>query len=792
MPRSVMAMVAGLLLGALAGAGAMAFFGADRSPQLDARALARDRMPAAGSGAVDRTVTAAPVDADAGMLAARTERGASGSEIPGELSAGVGELIRSAPEKVRGPGDRSIKGRVVDARGTPLAGVLLRAVRTGDAVPSLPAQEKVGAAAPPPPTLEEAVRAAIASWYEDGGEYHQVETGGDGRYELPALRDGMYQLSIWRAGWIFQSEQGNGSTQIRPDATVDWTGKAVRTLPLEVRLPDGAAAPCANIEYRKQGRDDAEGTQGWLAKEASIVLEPGRWDVRATLGHPQSGPAWADYLVSPWTKVELADGAGGAAAATVLALEAKPGVRGRVVLSTGGSPPQALVKLTALEPGERADPAAVQDEDDDGKVRSDWIGNGEFTFVEVKAGRYLLSAQRHWNSPVMVHAEVVVAEQMVQQDLVMPELDVASCLVVTVRSADGTLLPQANFQWRFDGGGNSSHQDCVADRREVGTWWLPLDAAKWGDFDPLRNWTSGTHLYLIVQHEDHGSTGVEVFGATRNVDIRFGPPATLVVTVPGLAGDDFEGQINLGLNRVGKGADALGWGAGGEPNREEGVARLGPVEAGRWKLTMWMSGNRARRWNQFEAGSIELTLSPGENQATMALPTLHRFTLRVPSGVEGQVNVEQTGKTAGRRWLYGEVDKSGAQPQVMFEDVPAGDYKVTLNNGPTPGVMQFNVPDSGTLIDWAPQPVNALKVVFNEKSEGVAGLGFVDGDLITSIDGKEISSAVDLQVLWTLARAQRPMTLVVQRAGAAVTLEVKGEEINKHLRSGATLEVTSR
>ncbi|MBM4015449.1 MAG: DUF2613 family protein, partial [Planctomycetes bacterium] len=48
MPRSVMAMVAGLLLGALAGAGAMAFFGADGSPQLDARALARDRAPAVG------------------------------------------------------------------------------------------------------------------------------------------------------------------------------------------------------------------------------------------------------------------------------------------------------------------------------------------------------------------------------------------------------------------------------------------------------------------------------------------------------------------------------------------------------------------------------------------------------------------------------------------------------------------------------------------------------------------------------------------------------------------------
>jgi hypothetical protein len=790
MSKSLMALVAGLLLGVVAGVGAMAFFGGSETPPMPTTAHARDRSGATG-GAADRAVVATPVEASAAMVAARTERGASSSEIPGELSEGVGELIRRAPEKLRGPGDRSIKGRVVDSRGTPLAGVLLRAVRTGDAVPSHPSTQRVGAAAPPPPTLEEAVRSAISAWYENGGEYHQVETGADGRYQMAALRDGHYQLSIWRAGFVFQSEHGHGGTQVRPDATVDWTGKQVCTRQVAVLLPDGTSAPCASIDVRKEGRDDVEASQGWFARDPTIALETGRFEVRATLGHPSSGPEWADYLVSPWVKLAVSD-ADATAQETQLKLESKPGVRGRVILSTGGPPPQAMVKLKQLDAGERADPASMQDGDDDGKLRTEWIGNGEFTFIDLKAGRYLLAAQRYWNAPILAHAEIVVAEQMVRQDLVMPELDVATCLVVTVRASDGTLLPQADFQWRVDSGNGSNHQDSTADRREVGTWWLPLEAAKWGDFDPLRNWPSGAHLYLVVQHEDHGSTGVEVFGATRTVDVRFGPPATLVVTVPGLANEEFEGQINFGLNRVGKGVEALGWDAGGEPNREEGMARLGPVEAGRWKLTMWMSSSRARRWNQFEAGSIELSLSPGENHATMTMPTLHRFTLRVPVGVEGPVNVEQAGKAGGRRWLYGEVDKSGAQPQVTFEDVQAGDYKVTLNNGPAPGVMHFSVPGSGTLIDWAPQPVTAIRVVFGEKSEGVASIGFVDGDLITSIDGKEVASAIDLQVLWTLARAQRPLTLVVQRAGAAVTLEVKGEDVNKHLRSGATLEPTSR
>ncbi|MSP15067.1 MAG: PDZ domain-containing protein [Myxococcales bacterium] len=790
MSRPLIAMAAGLVVGAVAGAGAMAFLGGGGKSLLAAQA----KTQAADRDGESATPSTAPALAlvDPSLAPERVERAAGATAIPGELSEGVGELMRRAPGKPVAAGDRALKGRVVDVRGNPLAGVVIRAVRHGDPVPLLPEVSAVGRGAPPPPSLEESVRTAIAAWYETGGEFREVMTGGDGRYELAELRDGQYTASAWKSGWVFDSEHGRGQVSVRPDAKLDWNGKAVRSQQVVVELPDGSGAPCANVEYRKQGHDDSAGTQGWLANQPTIVLEPGSWELRATLGHPQSGPAWPDYLVSPWVKV--AESSGGESAAVTVRMVGKAGVRGRVTLSTGKSAPQALVKVKKLESGESADPESMRDRDDDGgTIQSDWIGNGEYTFVDLKPGRYLLTAQRHWNAPILIHAQVEVDDKMVQHDLVMPELDRATCLEVTVRAPDGTLVPEINFQWRFDGGDNNyNHGDCTSDRRDVGVWWLPLEAAKQGEFDPLGAWPSGSHLYLIADHADYGSTAAEVFAATRSLEVKFGPPATLRVTVLGMTGANFAGTINLGLNRVGNGIDSAGHGAGGQPNKEEGVARLGPVEAGRWKLTMWMSSNKSQRWNQFEAASAEVTLTPGENEATLSIPTLYSMVLRLPEGVEGQINLEQTAKTQNRRWLHGQIEKDGAQNKAVFEDIPAGEYRATLQNGPKPGVMTIHVPGNGGVVDWAPQPINAVLVTFNENSAAVAELGFADGDIITAIDGKEVASSVDLQVMWTLARAQREIELTIQRGGEAVTLKVDGKKLMAQGRSGAMYEPTTR
>jgi len=784
MGRSLVAMVAGLAVGAVAGAGVMALWSDGPSRTLAVNALARGE-PESGRDADASHFPSAP---DSPLFsAARDEQGAVTTAIPTELAASVDELLDRAPQRERPRGDKAISGRVVDAKGAPLAGVVLRAVRHGDPVPLRPNVERAGAAAPPPPTLEERVRSAIADYYESGGEFGETTTGNDGRYRIGELRDGRYSVGAWKAGFAIGAAPGPNSGDVRPDATLDWNAREVVTQRVTVELPDGKTAPCATVSWRKQGRDDPEGGQGWVAEAPDLALQAGLFDLRASLGHPVEGPAWPDYLVSEWTKATVAASGGGEP--VVLRLVAKPVLRGRLALSTGGSPPNAVVKARRLEPGERADLELMRRNGDG--IQSDWVNNGEYHFVDPKPGRWLLTVQRFWESPILADATVDVADKTVQHDFTIPELDAATCVAVTVRGPEGSLLPTANFQWKFERGNGSDWNDCTADRRDVGLWWLPLETARSGDFDPLGNWGADARLYLIVSHEEYGTTAVEIWPTTRQTEVKFNAPATLVVTVPGLVGGEFAGQVNLSLNRVGKGLAAASGGSGGEPNKEEGIARLGPVEAGRWRLAMWVSSGKSHRWSQFEAASVELDLAPGENRASLAIPPLYRFEIRMPEGTEGQLQLELLGgKGSNRRWGWGQVEK-GAVPRAVFEDVPAGDYRVTLS-GASAGVMLVRVPGSGSAFDWTPLAINALRVAYQETPGEIVAIGLKDGDLITAIDGKAISSHVDLQVMWTLARAQRELALTVVRGEESVVVKVPGSKLSNNNRLGATFEPVSR
>jgi len=783
MSRALIAMVAGLAVGAVAGAGAMALWSDGPVRTLSVAALAR------GEPATERGGPRLPSAPDAPLFsAARDEQGAVTTAIPTELAAGVDELLHRAPARDRPRGDKAISGRVVDAKGVPLAGVVLRAVRHGDPVPLRPNLDHMGKAAPPPPTLEETVRHAIADYYESGGEFGETTTGSDGRYRIGELRDGRYSVEAWKSGCILSAAPGPNSGDVRPDATLDWNAREVVAQRVTVELPDGTTAPCATISWRKQGRDDPEGGQGWVAESPELALQAGLFDLRASLGHPTEGPAWPDYLVSEWTKATVAASGGGEP--VVLRLVAKPVLRGRLVLSTGGTPPQAVVKAKRLDAGERVDLELMRRNGEG--IQSDWVNNGEYHFVELKPGRYVVTVQRFWEAPLLADTTVEIADQTVQHDFTIPELDPATCVAVTVRGPDGSLLPTANFQWKFDRGTNSDWNDCTADRRDIGLWWLPLETARSGDFDPLGNWGADARLYLIVSHEEYGTTAAEIWPTTRQAEVKFNAPATLIVTVPGLVGSDFAGQVNLSLGRIGKGLAAASGGSGGEPNKEEGIARLGPVEAGRWRLAMWVSSGKSHRWSQFEAASVELDLAPGENRASLAIPPLYRFEIRMPEGTEGQLQLElMGGKLANRRWGWGAVEKGGPTPKAVFDDVPAGDYRVTLS-GTNAGVMLVRVPGSGTLFDWTPLAINALRIAYQETPGEIVALGLLDGDLITAIDGKAITSHVDLQVMWTLARAQRELALSIVRGDESVVVKVPGSKLSNNGRLGATFEPVSR
>jgi S1-C subfamily serine protease len=105
--------------------------------------------------------------------------------------------------------------------------------------------------------------------------------------------------------------------------------------------------------------------------------------------------------------------------------------------------------------------------------------------------------------------------------------------------------------------------------------------------------------------------------------------------------------------------------------------------------------------------------------------------------------------------------------------------------------MHVSVPAGGP-IPWAPIAVNALRVVLQDESGQLAAAGFLDGDLVVAIEGKEIGSFLDLQLLQAAARVSKNLTLSVQRGAQKVNLSLESRYVNDPMRLGGSLEPAAR
>jgi hypothetical protein len=781
--RSIGPLLVGLLVGGLLGAGASWLAGGG-DPTLTVAAQDRAVRAGLGDGSPRDDDRPAPASADSPLDVHRSDGALSGEKAPGEVLDRVASVARQAPLPASRRGDRAIRGHVADARGKPLAGVLVRATRVGDESARAPRRNEVGRAAPPPPSLEEAVRKAVEEYYERGADFRETTTDADGNYAFTELLAGRFTVAAWLEG--FRLYDPNGAHEVRPDAKIDFIAKPVIAVPVEVTLPDGKSAAAALVAASSKGGNGGGESTGWTPQAATIALAPGTWEVSATLGDPQQGPPWPEYLASSKELVTIADGA--APPTVKLALKGEPGVRGRVLKPDGTQVQYAHVRLVSQPSGEPDLKRIAEDPD----AKSAWAENGDFLFREVEPGRYVVATSSNFrNQKLVAKAVVEVKEGMVVQDLVLPELDPATCVVAKVTGPDGALLSEANFQWRVErdkaATGNQWQSDTAAERKEPGLWWLPLDSAANGDFDPLKSWPPQSRLFLITWTEGYGSTSIEIYQATRSVEVRFGPPATLLVTVPGYVQGEYVGRVRFQLDRAGEGAARFGWGGGGEPDKKEGVARIGPVEAGRYKLVMWVSDKGQERWQQSDVASQEVSLAAGENHVSMSIPTLYPLTVRMPAGSEGRLQLQSIGRTQVRGRQAG-ISKEGT---ATFGDLAPGDWRITWTGGTTPGVMNVSVP-AGGVVDFAPMNVTALRVTVADASGRLVAAGLQDGDLVVAIEGKEITSYLDWQLLQTASRLKKEVVFTILRGTTRSDVTLEARIVNDTVRLGGTFEPATR
>jgi hypothetical protein len=791
--RSVAPVAFGLVMGAAVG-GAATFFvfggaASDSGVRVEAKS---ERAPGPGPQAADASASVEPSEPAAPEFeATRTTAPIDRSSAPGDVVERVTAAARSAPLPAVRRGTRSIRGRVVDREGAPLAGAILRATRQVEPERA-PTRSRTGESAPPAESLDDAVRGAVQSWYEKNGDRRETTSDGQGAYELPELREGRWTVQAWSDGWTLEAL---GDTTVMPDATLDFSAAPVVRVEVAVLLPDGSPAPGAAIQVKRRSDRNPRRTEAWSRATPLVALTSGEWELKATLGDPDQGPSWPEYLASKPLLVSLASGV--EPPACTLRLEGAPGIRGEI-RDLGRTPRrQLVVKYQALAAGATPDLKAMARAQDNTQV---WVNNGRYAFKDLAPGRYLVGASRGWNERIAAHAVVEVGQGMVVQDLEIPALDPRWCVVVRAKDPAGRPLDDVTFTVQAVRGGQGLGGGNAATERQLdGSYWVPLDRfdnqywdgnAQADELDLTKSWPSDLKVTLWCWSARYGSKSAEIASSTRTLELLFGEPAMLVAAVAGYAESGYAGRLSLSIERIDPGGSNNYWGGGDDKVGSDGTQKLGPVEPGAWRLSLWVQQRGGNQWERTLGSTIDVTLAPGENRASIALPALHTLIVEVPGAPRTSVQLNPSGNAPRGRSFNNGQRQTDASGRVTFEDVPAGEYVVTLRGG-SGGTMKVTVPAGGP-VRFESTPENALVVYVNKNDGRLAGAGFKNRDMIVAVDGKEYATAAELQSALSARLSSSSIALSLVRDGKPFDLTIDGAVFTNPFEMGGSVQIARR
>ncbi|MBL8842162.1 MAG: hypothetical protein JNL90_11620 [Planctomycetes bacterium] len=768
-------LIAGLVLGVVAGAAVgPLLLGERQSPALAPLAAPRSSSDPSAS-ATSRSSSTDPASAapatPAPVDATRVDAPATGAAPASVVDAAV-EVVRSAPRPARRTGSGRIEGRIARLDGSGVEGVVVRgslqpgewgigASRTGREPPRLE-------------PLEDAVRRAVDSWYEQGSRRVETTTDRDGRYVLSDLASGRWRLEPWLDGFAIEAS-GALQPEVATDGTLDFVAMPVERLVVDVTLPDGSPPPrAALLVTSRSGTGNSESRQLWTPG-CDLRFKPGSYDLRAALGEQPMGPAWPELLTSAPVEVRIA--AGTAPAPIRLALRASPGVRGRVTFPPGARRNQGLVKIAPAPASGVPDLVALAQHHANDDVQ--WLQRDDYVFKDRAPGRYVVGVARSWNERILAHAVVEIADAMVVADLVVPPPDPAASLVVKLLDPDGALLDSAEFQWsvvRRNGGSSSSGAE--AELKSNGNFWVAWSLV--GDVDLLAPWPDDVTVQLIVNHSRYGRKAVDVAKGTRALQVRYSSPATLLAAIDGFVGSGYEARLSMTLESVGE--DAAPSFSNQRSLGADGTQQFGPVESGRYRLTLRVQGDNA--WERRVIANREVELAPGENRASIALPTLCDVVIAVPGGA-GSISLQGG---PGHENFYATLDGEGI---AAFKAMPAGDYVAQLHGGDGMQMMQLRLPASG-VVRFEPMVVNAMRVLLDHRDGKLAAMGFEDGDLLVGVDGVEFESSQQLQMAVMQVIGKKEAKFTVERGRRRVELAVDPRALMDPSKLGGRFEPASR
>ncbi|MBL8843240.1 MAG: hypothetical protein JNL90_17095 [Planctomycetes bacterium] len=779
MGRPAGLLVVGVLFGAIVG-GCVGFlvWGAD-----GARPVADARERASSTRAAPFEERSATSVAEPAAIAAERSEAMHGdrSAAPASVLDDAVEFARQAPPPASSRGTKTIRGRIVDRDGRPVVGAVVRALREVEAT-RMPSASSLGESAPAAARLEDAVKRAVEAFYDRAADRRETQSDANGEYALTELRDGHWRVQAWQTGFSLTALP---SDEVRPDATVDFTATPVVPCAIDVALPDGTIPSAALLSIRRPGAERWSREELWSRERPRVALAVGEWELRATLGDPQSGPSWPAYLASkPARVVAEAERTAGPIA---LRLEGTPGIRGTIVNRRGGDR-HVMVKLLALARGAEPDLKLL--------ARSDgshhWSTDGSYAFTDLAPGRYVVGVSGNWQDRIRAHAVVEVGAGMVVQDLEIPPLERANCIVARVLDPAGRAVDDVRFVLEVATSRGSSGSHVEAERRADGSWWIPLEGSD-ELFQDDGSLVADATLSVTAKSESFGDATAKVAASgPREVELRFGAAASLVATIAGYAGSGFEGRLSLSVRAIEEEEEGRHFfRMTGETVRPDGTQEFGALAPGRYRLELTLQDGSSRFGGDNSLGHLDLTLTAGENRATVVIPTLHSLTVLVPDGATGQVELRRiTGEGEEEEvdwsgWHQLEID---AQGRAVFKELLAGKYSVSIDfddldvsgaldelgyGDDSSGELEVTVPAATGAVRFKPAVLNALVVWVQDEEGQLARAGFERGDLLVAVDGERFEKASAMKEAIAARLAKKSITFTVVRGGETLELVVE-------------------
>ena len=783
MVRILGPLLAGLIVGLVVGAGAFWLFGVGSGgPSLAAPIASRfASLHDTKSASASEAPLPAPVSAERAV--AREE---SGAPLPRQVSESVTALAKAVPSPRIEPGTKSLSGHVTDPQGRPLAGVTVRAARQKDRRPE---RAKRGEDLTALPSLEQRLRDAVTAHYQALADQRETTSDETGGWHLDALQEGDWRVSAGKSGFALSTTRD----VVKPDAVVDFHATLVVRVPVAVRLADGTTPDEVSIVFvgdRRMGRRN----EAWRSETPWLALEPGSYELKATLGDLETGPPWPGFLSSESQRVNVRTDA--PPPELTFALKGSPGITGHVKLAPTDVEDSLNVKLLPLQSGKEADLAQLVGSNKQARVDP---REGVYAFKDLSPGRYLVGVVRGWQAPLVARAEVVVVDSMVTQDFVVPALEKGDCIVAKVIAPDGLPLDKVDFvlvyHARNEGQNDNEWSNSVfAARRGLGVYWVvPPHGDGTGEQFPPAN----VRYELEARSAQYGSRRVDVSGPGADVEIRFGEPASLVVTIPGYVGSGFEGRVRLNVEKQNSNPGGRSWYDGNDnPLGSEGKQTFGPLESGPVRIAMTIQSENNSWWQAARVGQLDLTLHPGENSVLFPIPALYSVVIEVPGGANGNVQLQRRDKGGAVNdgefdggGTYGQID---AQGHCTFSGLAAGDYVAQVWTEKVQGTMNLRVP-CGAVVRFEPRVNDCLQVWINNTDGKLAKAGFQNGDKVIAIAGSPLRNVKeDLEAIVAANATKDSVSFTILRGDKTVELSFDVKAMLTHEISGGGFNPSAR